>query len=581
MWIYVFLALIHLSVLLIQIILHFTRDRPQAAAAAAAESNSSEVVAAAVVPVVYKYDVFLSYMVGDTGDNFTSYLYEALRGRRILTYIDDVSLRRGEDISESRLKAIQESRMAVVVFSKKYANSEWCLDELVEILRCRKRHNQVVYPVFFRVNPDDVGEQKGSYAAAMKKHRKSSSALTRGKVETWREKLEAATNISGWDSLVIKAEAELVKIVAANVLRTLNQMSPIPQFTGLVGVECRVEKIKSLLILDSSPLDLTRIIGVWEMGGMGKTTLARAIFDQLVTQFDGCHFLAEVRQKLEVTTELRLQQQLFSSILDDQTFTTLTTLSRNQLRQMKVLVVLDDVEDSTMLYNLLDKQPHTVFGRGSKIIVTSRDHQVLMNECDDIYKVEGLNEDESLQLFCSIAFAHTDDPPKEFILMSRKVVSYAAGNPMALVVFGKALKDRSKEYWESTLFRLQRIPNERIQRLLKKSFEGLDSDQKNGFLDIACLFSGESKEYVKLKLDGSYGYGSSEYIMASLVDKSLVRFSGDDGERVEMHDLVQEMGRGIVNEESDEDDGGGVQVGGRSRCFLPNNVSPLMIDDAN
>ncbi|CAI0409835.1 unnamed protein product [Linum tenue] len=561
MWIYVVLALIHLSVLLIQIILHFTRDRPQAAA----ESNSSEVVAAAVVPVVYKYDVFLSYMVGDTGDNFTSYLYEALRGRRILTYIDDESLRRGEDISESRLKAIQESRMAVVVFSEKYANSEWCLDELVEILRCRKRHNQVVYPLFFRVNPDDVGEQKGSYAAAMKKHRKSSSALTRGKVETWRE----------------KAEAELVKIVAANVLRTLNQMSPIPQFTGLVGVECRVEKIKSLLRLDSSSLDLTRIIGVWEMGGMGKTTLARAIFDQLVTQFDSCHFLAEVRQKLEVTTELRLQQQLFSSILNDHTFTTLTTLSRNHLRQMKVLVVLDDVEDSTMLYNLLDKQPHTMFGRGSKIIVTSRDHQVLMNECDDIYKVEGLNEDESLQLFCSIAFAHTDDPPEEFILMSRKVVSYAAGNPMALVVFGKALKDRSKEYWESTLFRLQRIPNERIQRLLKKSFEGLDSDQKNGFLDIACLFNGESKEYVKLKLDGSYGYGSSEYIMASLVDKSLVRFSGDNGERVEMHDLVQEMGRGIVNEESDDDDDGGVQVGGRSRCFLSNNVSPLMIEDAN
>ncbi|CAI0435755.1 unnamed protein product [Linum tenue] len=73
--------------------------------------------------------------------------------------------------------------MAVVVFSKNYSNLEWCLDKMVENLRCRKRHKQVVYPVFFRVNPDDVGERKGSYAAAMKKDRKPTSALTR----RWRQ----------------------------------------------------------------------------------------------------------------------------------------------------------------------------------------------------------------------------------------------------------------------------------------------------------------------------------------------------------------------------------------------------------
>ncbi|CAL1402148.1 unnamed protein product [Linum trigynum] len=122
--------------------------------------------------------MFLSFMVGDTGDNFTSYLYAALRGRRILTYIDNVSLRRGEAMSESLLKEIQESR-TTVVFLKNYTNSEWCLDELVEILRCQKWHKQVVYPVFFRVNLDDVGEQKERYTTAMMKHQKSLSALTK------------------------------------------------------------------------------------------------------------------------------------------------------------------------------------------------------------------------------------------------------------------------------------------------------------------------------------------------------------------------------------------------------------------
>ncbi|CAN0891152.1 TMV resistance protein N, partial [Linum grandiflorum] len=397
MW-YYFLLLIHLSVFLTQITLHFTRPRASAThtpppplneSSSSSDSNSS-------ASVVHKYDVFLSFRGADTRENFTSHLYSALQGRRVLTYIDDVRLRRGEDISDSLLKAIEESKMAVVVLSENYADSGWCLDELVQIMRCRKRFGQVVYPVFFRVDPSDVAEQRRSYAAAMKKHRKS--ALTRGKVEIWKKALVAAADLSGWDSLVIKTEAELVRTIVANILTTLNQMSPSLQFTGLVGAESRVKQIESLLSMDSSSTD-TRIIGIWGMAGMGKTTLARAIFDQYSNQFEGSHFLADIRRQLQKgsSTELRLQQELFSSVLDDHdlgarsyTKVATTAISKNRLRRTKTLVVLDDVDEPITLHNLLDKQPRTVFGPGSRILVTSKDHQVSLGNGSDQGGIVGI-----------------------------------------------------------------------------------------------------------------------------------------------------------------------------------------------
>ncbi|CAN1841540.1 Disease resistance-like protein DSC1 [Linum perenne] len=455
--------------------------------------------------------------------------------------------------------------MAVVVFSENYADSGWCLDELVQIMRCRKKYKQVVYPVFFRVDPSDVAEQKRSYAAAMSKHGKS--ALTRGKVKMWRKALEGAADLSGWDSLN-RSDAVLVRTIVTNILRTLNEMPPSLQFTGLVGAETRLKKIKSLLDTDSS--SDTRIIGIWGMGGMGKTTLARAIFDQYSNEFDGSHFLADIRRQLGAgSTELRLQQELFSSILDDHDLDARSYTKVNRLHRTKSLVVLDDVDESITLHNLLDKQPRTVFGPGSRIVVTSRDHQVLKTVCDEIYEVEKLDDDESCELFLSNAV--TNDPSDEFKHLSREVIRYTAGHPLAIIVFGKNLRDRSREYWQSTLFRLQRIPNERIQRMLKTSFERLDSDERNGFLDIACFFKGESKQYVKSRLD--------EYIITSLADKSLVSFSGDD-ERVVMNSLMEEMGRGIVNEESDFEDEDDDAVGVRSRLLLTNStVAPLLIED--
>jgi hypothetical protein len=102
------------------------------------------------------YDVFLSFRGEDTRKNFTDHLYFAFKDAGINTFRDDNELRRGEDISTELLQAIQKSRISVIVFSRNYANSRWCLEELVKIMECRRSFRQLVFPIFYDVDPSDV-----------------------------------------------------------------------------------------------------------------------------------------------------------------------------------------------------------------------------------------------------------------------------------------------------------------------------------------------------------------------------------------------------------------------------------------
>ena len=98
----------------------------------------------------YKYDVFLSFKGEDTRMDFTSHLNGFLNLKGVITFIC-YELPRGEEISAKLLEAI-ESSSSIIIFSKNYASSTWCLDELVNILKCRK-NDKMVLPVFYKVNP--------------------------------------------------------------------------------------------------------------------------------------------------------------------------------------------------------------------------------------------------------------------------------------------------------------------------------------------------------------------------------------------------------------------------------------------
>ena len=140
------------------------------------------------------FDIFLCFRGEDTCLGFIGHLYNTLSQQGINTFIDD-NLQRGEEISARLLKIIESSRISIIVFSENYASSTLCLDELAKIVECKK-NDQLVRPVFYNVDPSEVGNQKGKFGKALSKHEKE--IKNNKKLQSWKKALYEAANISGW-----------------------------------------------------------------------------------------------------------------------------------------------------------------------------------------------------------------------------------------------------------------------------------------------------------------------------------------------------------------------------------------------
>ncbi|KAL5845650.1 hypothetical protein ACOSQ3_009174 [Xanthoceras sorbifolium] len=478
-----------------------------------------------------KYDVFLSFRGDDTRHGFMSHLHAALRREEIKTFID-YHLRKGETISSSLLTAIEQSRISIVVFSKDYASSKWCLEELVKILERRKMYGQVVIPVFYGVEPSDVRKQTGIFGDAFAKHFGENSE----KLQRWKAALTEAANLSGWDSSVIRPDSLLVEKIVQDVLKRLNDMSPVDDNSGLVGVNVIRREIELLLCNGSKHFCM---VGIWGIGGIGKTTVAGALFNKMFDQFEGSYFIQNVREESEKHGLIRWQQEVFSTILEDGSLNIGTSVGRRsnfikkRLGRKKILIVFDDVTDSRQIESFI-KDSH-LFCFGSRIIITTRDKHVLtICGANEVYELRGLFEYDALQLFNRYAFGR-NHPAVDYKELSNKLVKYANGVPLALKVLGSFLLGRRKHEWESALNKLERIPHKDIQNVLKI----------NIFLDIACFFKGEDKDLVR-NIQDANGL-SAEIGMSVLIDKSLIIVSDNT---ITMHDLLQEMGREIIRQES-------------------------------
>ena len=162
-----------------------------------ASSSSSSIPPSSTPGCKYEYDVFLSFRGTDTRNNFTDHLYDRLEQVGISTFRDDERLKQGTEINSGLLRAIDESKIAVVVLSKQYAASSWCLIELAKIVECMDKKKLTILPVFHYVDPSDVRNQRGSFAEAFAKHENRFKDKI-DDVKTWRAALTKVTNLSGW-----------------------------------------------------------------------------------------------------------------------------------------------------------------------------------------------------------------------------------------------------------------------------------------------------------------------------------------------------------------------------------------------
>ncbi|BFG40929.1 hypothetical protein CerSpe_272030 [Prunus speciosa] len=510
----------------------------------------------------WNYDVFLSFRGVDTRNSFLSHLYHELQHSCIKTFMDDPELERGTTISSELFKAIQESRLAIVVLSPNYASSSWCLDELTKILQCMKS-NGTVLPVFYNVDPSNVRKQSGSFAGAFAEHEKRFREDIE-KVKRWRAALTEVANLSGLDSKN-ECERKLIEKIVEWVWGKVHRTFKLLDSTELVGIKFTREQMDLLL----DPTDDVRFVGIWGMGGIGKTTIARLVHESISIHFEVSCFLANVREASEGNRLVDLQKQLLSPILKEKITRVLnedwgTYFIKTCLCNKKVLLILDDVNASSQLEKFAKEKDW--FGKGSIIIITTRDERLVKKHDMEIsFKVEGLGDDDALELFSRNAFKKIY-PEEGFLELSRCFVNYAGGLPLALKILGCSVYKRDRDEWKNELDKLRKNPEAEIFDLLKISYDRLDEMNKNIFLDVAFFLKGKKKNKVIEILDSCDRYGG----INALVEKSLLT---NDGNIVGMHDLIQEMAFEIVRKESPG------EPGERSRLCHRNDIIHVLINN--
>ena len=357
-------------------------------------------------------------------------------------------------------------------------------------------------------------------------------------------------------------EYEFIEKIVKYVSNKINRV-PLYVADYPVGLESKVQKVN--LLLDVGSNVEVQMLGIYGTGGMGKTTLARAVYNSIADQFDGLSFLHDVRENSTKHGLESLQEKLLSKIveLDGKLGDVNEGIPKimERLQRKKVLLILDDVHELKQLQVLAGGLDW--FGPGSRVIVTTRDKQLLESHgIERAYEIDKLNEKEALELLRWKSFKN-NKVDSNFDDVLRCAVTYASGLPLALEVVGSNLFGKNIGEWKSAINQYERIPIKKIQEILKVSFDALEEDEQNVFLDIACCFKGYELKELEDILHAHYG-NCMKYQIGVLHEKSLIKINSwrfffpeesDNRSYVTLHAMIEKMGKEIVREKSPKEPG--------------------------
>ncbi|OWM86775.1 hypothetical protein CDL15_Pgr015811 [Punica granatum] len=330
------------------------------------------------------YQVFLSFRGWDTRQGFTDTLYHCLTTAGIHVFKDDDDQPMDENI-EKILDTINGSAICIPILSRGYASSKRCLRELTRMVELNKK----VIPIFYDVTPADVKLPTGLYMNALRGH---SREIKNGKgpeqgidaqegsaseVQRWEGSLREVGKFTGRELRDTSYNTFCESITKEILMKLKVKQKIVPD--QLIGMDDQVNAVLQLLDIEAHDV---RYVGIHGIGGTGKTTLAKVVFNKLTYHFDGCSFLSDIRESSRRDGIKNLQRQLVSDIHGKMRDVSDSDSGIREIKAMaqdkKILLVLDDVDQRDQIEKLAGKS--NWFGTGSRIIVTTKDIRVLATE---------------------------------------------------------------------------------------------------------------------------------------------------------------------------------------------------------
>ncbi|KAK3431531.1 hypothetical protein EUGRSUZ_E03335, partial [Eucalyptus grandis] len=385
----------------------------------------------------------------------------------IHVFRDEEELPVGEPIKPALIEAIKQSKVLIPIICRDYASSISCLMELVQILECKQTMSRETIPIFYEIEPLDVKDQINSFEKSFLEH--EMKGVDSETTKKWKLALKEIGSIKGFETAKIHNgyHSKLIDGLIPIVLRKLKK-GRLAVTNYLVGVDHHVQEIMRMLgivhrngqVIEICGSDV-RVLGIYGIGGLDLS-----LQNQLIS-------------------DLRKRSVAFGS-----SDTARTALAEG-FRDKQVFILLDGVDDVKQLNLVVEK--HSWFGLGSRIIVTSRNSDILLRfKGAKTYEVEAMEEEKALQLFSKQAFP-PDSPDKGFPPLSRNIIEALGRLPFALEVTGSFLFKKSKGIWEETLGKLKKAPGREVEQVLKISYDALEEEAKQIFLDLACFLIGKDR----------------------------------------------------------------------------------------
>ncbi|KAF8409544.1 hypothetical protein HHK36_005622 [Tetracentron sinense] len=350
-------------------------------------------------------------------------------------------------------------------------------------------------------------------------------------------------------------------LVAVNSRVKVVEHIPGPSIEGQPTASWNLGRVFDLLEDDG-----VRIIGIWGMGGVGKTTLVKNLNNKLEpTSLFSLVLWVIVSKDMDLKrVQAQIGRRLNLPIEDDVQRMAIRLFERLKMEK-KFLLILDDIWETINLDEVGIPRPEVHMG--SKIILTSRSQDVCMGMITDkLLKVEVLSHEESWALFCGKAGEVAD--LENIKPLAEAITRECLGLPLAIITVGRAMRGKTMiELWKDALRALRRsIPDikgieKEVFRPLKWSYDLLEGQNiKPCFLYCSLFpedFNIEVEELIQCwvaeglldehqNLDESFNRGMA--LIESLIASCLLDQGAFPG-TVKMHDVVRDVAIWIASSE--------------------------------